>query len=91
MPPRWRCTATGTHRVSLDQAIETMRQTGTDMQSKYRRPRAAAWRSTYRSADWTLARYPALQPVGLPQSEWCLGRWFWPIGCIARPTAGGFV
>jgi L-serine dehydratase len=26
----------GTHRVSLDQAIETMRQTGTDMQSKYR-------------------------------------------------------
>jgi len=26
----------GTHRVSLDQAIETLRQTGTDMQSKYR-------------------------------------------------------
>jgi L-serine dehydratase len=26
----------GTHRVSLDQVIETMRQTGTDMQSKYR-------------------------------------------------------
>jgi L-serine dehydratase len=26
----------GTHRVSLDQAIETMRQTGSDMQSKYR-------------------------------------------------------
>jgi L-serine dehydratase len=26
----------GTHRVSLDQAIETMRQTGADMQSKYR-------------------------------------------------------
>lgn len=26
----------GTHRVSLDQAVETLRQTGTDMQSKYR-------------------------------------------------------
>ncbi|HEY3730771.1 MAG TPA: L-serine ammonia-lyase [Steroidobacteraceae bacterium] len=26
----------GTHRVSLDQAIETLRQTGADMQSKYR-------------------------------------------------------
>lgn len=26
----------GTHRVSLDQVIETMRQTGADMQSKYR-------------------------------------------------------
>jgi L-serine dehydratase len=26
----------GTHRVSLDQVIETMRQTGVDMQSKYR-------------------------------------------------------
>jgi L-serine dehydratase len=26
----------GKHRVSLDQVIETMRQTGTDMQSKYR-------------------------------------------------------
>jgi L-serine dehydratase len=26
----------GTHRVSLDQAIETLRQTGTDMPSKYR-------------------------------------------------------
>ena len=26
----------GTHRVSLDQAIETMRQTGLDMKSKYR-------------------------------------------------------
>jgi len=26
----------GTHRVSLDQAIETMRQTGRDMHSKYR-------------------------------------------------------
>jgi L-serine dehydratase len=26
----------GTHRVSLDQVVETLRQTGTDMQSKYR-------------------------------------------------------
>lgn len=26
----------GTHRVSLDQVIETMRQTGADMQSKYK-------------------------------------------------------
>jgi L-serine dehydratase len=26
----------GTHRVSLDQVIETLRQTGADMQSKYR-------------------------------------------------------
>ena len=26
----------GTHRVSLDQAIETMRQTGEDMSSKYK-------------------------------------------------------
>jgi L-serine dehydratase len=26
----------GSHRVSLDQVIETMRQTGADMQSKYK-------------------------------------------------------
>ncbi|WP_395830679.1 L-serine ammonia-lyase, iron-sulfur-dependent, subunit alpha, partial [Elstera sp.] len=26
----------GTHRVSLDQVIETMRQTGHDMMSKYK-------------------------------------------------------
>ncbi|MDN6668267.1 MAG: L-serine ammonia-lyase, iron-sulfur-dependent, subunit alpha, partial [Brevibacterium sp.] len=26
----------GSHRVSLDQAIETMRQTGADMKSKYK-------------------------------------------------------
>jgi L-serine dehydratase len=26
----------GTHRVSLDQVIETMRQTGNDMQAKYK-------------------------------------------------------
>jgi L-serine dehydratase len=26
----------GNHRVSLDQAIETMRQTGADMKSKYK-------------------------------------------------------
>ena len=26
----------GTHLVSLDQVIETMRQTGVDMQSKYK-------------------------------------------------------
>ncbi len=26
----------GTHRVTLDEVIETMRQTGADMQSKYK-------------------------------------------------------
>jgi hypothetical protein len=35
-PRGWRCTAMAAHRVSLDQAIETMRQTGADMKSKYK-------------------------------------------------------
>ena len=35
-PPRSRCTATARHNVSLDQVIATMRQTGADMQSKYK-------------------------------------------------------
>ena len=34
------------HRVSLDQAIETMRQTGLDMQTNTRRRPRAASRST---------------------------------------------
>ncbi len=36
----------GTHFVSLDEVIETMRQTGADMQDKYKETSLAAWRST---------------------------------------------
>ncbi len=32
--PQW--PGDGTHRISLDQAIDTMRRTGADMQAKYK-------------------------------------------------------
>jgi hypothetical protein len=41
----------GIQRVSLDQTIETMRQTGMDMHAKYQERRSAGWRSTYRSVE----------------------------------------
>lgn len=34
----------GNHRVSFDQVIETMRQTGADMQTKYKETSQRAWR-----------------------------------------------
>ena len=34
----------GTHHVSLDKVIKTMRDTGADMQASTRKPPAAAWR-----------------------------------------------
>jgi L-serine dehydratase len=34
----------GTHHVSLDQVIKTMRETGADMMTKYKETRAAGWR-----------------------------------------------
>ena len=41
----------GTHKVSLDKVIKTMRQTGADMQPSTRKPRAAASPSTSSSAE----------------------------------------
>jgi hypothetical protein len=41
----------GTHRVSLDQAIATMRQTGLDMSHKYRKRRSAVWPGMSWNAD----------------------------------------
>lgn len=42
---------------SLDAVIETMRLTGRDMQSKYKRLRSAGWRSSiargWRSTRWS--------------------------------------
>ena len=40
----------GSHIVSLDQAIATMKQTGEDMMSKYKETRRAVWRSTSSNA-----------------------------------------
>ena len=34
----------GSHYVSLDSVIKTMRETGADMKTKYRKRRAAGWR-----------------------------------------------
>lgn len=41
----------GKHIVSLDQVIETMMRTGQDMHAKYKKRRAAALRSVFRSVE----------------------------------------
>ena len=46
----------GTHHVSLDTAIKTMRDTGADMAEKYKETALADWPSTSLSADRVRAR-----------------------------------
>jgi len=39
-----RCVRGGEHKVSLDQVIKTMYETGMDMQSRYKETRSVDWR-----------------------------------------------
>lgn len=41
----------GTHRVSLDQVIETMCKTGLDMSERYKERRSAVWLSMWWNVD----------------------------------------
>ena len=58
----------GSHRVSLDQVIETMRKTGLDMNERYKETRSAASRSTWWSAERRFAERRILQ-LAVPRSS----------------------
>ena len=56
----------GVHRVTLDQVIETMRQTGADMSSSIVRHLAAASRLTCQSAEEFIQIFDAANRAGKP-------------------------